>query len=63
MNEVVDIQRKRKPAESSSSTSVQNQEQMTTAVAKKIKLVEPDNIVIFDDNSGENKENNGFDSF
>ncbi len=36
---------------------------MTTDVAKKIKLAESDNIVIFDNNSGENKENNGFDSF
>jgi hypothetical protein len=62
INEVVDAQRKRKPAESSSSTSVQNQEQMTTTVAKKIKLVEPVNIVIFDDSSEENKENKGFNS-
>ena len=44
--EVVDTQLKRKTAESSSSTatSIEDQEQMTTVIQKKIKLVEQDDI-------------------
>jgi hypothetical protein len=36
---------------------------MTTAVSKKIKLVESDDIVIFDDDSEEDKENDKFNYF
>ncbi len=55
VNEIVDVQLKSKTAEpSSSSTSFQGQEQMITAVAKKIKEVAQDTIVICDDNSEEN---------
>jgi hypothetical protein len=64
VNEVIDIQLKRKTAEpSSSSTSFQDQEQMVAAASKKIKLVEQDNIVICDDDSEENEENDGIDCF
>jgi len=64
VNEIVHVQLKRKAAEpSSSSTSFQDQEQMMTAVAKKIKEVEQDNIVICDENSEENKENDGTNFF
>ncbi len=60
VNEIVDGQMKSKKAEpSSSSTSFQGQEQMITAVAKKIKEVAQATIVICDDNSEENKEHGG----
>ena len=59
VNEVVDVQLKRKTVEPSpSSTSFQGQEQMMTGVVKKIKILDQDNIVICDDYSEENKENN-----
>jgi len=62
VNEVVDMQPKRKtPEPSSSSTSFQNKEQVVTVVRKKIKVVEQDNSVICD--SEENKENDEDDCF
>jgi hypothetical protein len=58
VNEVVDMQPKRKtPEPSSSSISFQNKEQVVTVVRKKIKVVEQDNSVICDSDSEENKEN------
>ncbi len=65
VNEVVDIQPKEKTAEpsSSSSTSFQDQEQMMTAVTKKIKVVKQDNIVICGSDCEENKENDEVDFF
>ncbi len=62
VNEVVDIPLKRKTAESSSSTPVQNQERMIPVVAKKSKLVEDEeyNIAISGDNSEENDELDSF---
>ena len=64
VNEVVDVQLKRKRAgPSSSSTSFQNEEQVMTVVAKKIKVVEQDNSVICDSDSEEDKENDEDDFF
>ncbi len=61
VNEVVDMQPKRKTPEPSwSSTSFQNKEQV---VRKKIKVVEQDNSVICDSDSEENKENDEDDCF
>jgi len=66
VNEVVDVQLKRKTAEPSSSTSSQNEEQVMTVVTKKIKRVEQDNIVVCDSDNEEsegNKENDEADFF
>ncbi|CAF2512166.1 unnamed protein product [Rotaria sp. Silwood2] len=65
LNVALEVQVKRKTTEpSSSSISIQNQEQlMATAATKKFQMVEQDNIFICDDDIEEDKKKDEIDSF